>query len=142
MISWLSSMPEWYPNETVFLSHTEPHHGSALIFAMHLHILHSYTTYILTKFTFERYLQAIQINRVNIISIQPWMAAVISKEDSIVSQYDLSSVKFAHCSGSPVSKNLCSLFYGSFRISIVNMYGMTETMLPFINDSELSKEGE
>ncbi|GAA5800124.1 hypothetical protein HPULCUR_005547 [Helicostylum pulchrum] len=142
MISWLSSMPEWYPTETLFLSHTEPHHGSALIFAMHLHIMHSYTTYILTKFTFERYLQAIQTNKVNIISIQPWMAAVISKEDSIVSQYDLSSVKFAHCSGSPVSKNLCSLFYGRFGISIVNMYGMTETMLPFINDYELSKEGD
>ncbi|GAA5816004.1 hypothetical protein MFLAVUS_009525 [Mucor flavus] len=141
MISWLSSIPEWYPTETLFLSHTEPYHGSALIFAMHLHILHSYTTYILTKFTFERYLQAIQTNKVNIISMQPWMAAVISKEVSIVSQYDLSSVKFAHCSGSPVSKNLCSLFYGRFRISIVNMYGMTETMLPFINDSELSKEG-
>ncbi|KAG2237940.1 hypothetical protein INT48_002501 [Thamnidium elegans] len=89
MISWLSSMPEWYPTETLFLSHTEPHHGSALIFAMHLHIMHNYTTYILTKFTFE--------------SLQPWMAAVISKEESIVSQYDISSVRFAHCSGSPVS---------------------------------------
>lgn len=142
MISWLLAMPDWYPNETAFLTHTEPHHGSTLILAMHLQIMHGYTTYILKKFTFEKFFLAIQRNKINTISLQPWIAAIISKENSIVTQYDISSLKYAHCSGAPVSKNLCTLFYERFGVLIINIYGMTETMLPFINDNKKSMQGK
>lgn len=141
MISWLVSLTDWHPSKSKALSHIELHHGSALIFAMHLNIMHRYTTFILKRFSFEKYFIAIQENKVNIISMQPWMAAIISKEESIVNKYDMSSIKIAYCSGSPSSKNLCQIFFKRFNIPLINMFGMTETMLPFETDFERSSEG-
>jgi acyl-coenzyme A synthetase/AMP-(fatty) acid ligase len=81
---------------------------------MHLYIMHGYTTFILKKFTLDNYFCAIEKNKIEVITMQPWMVAIVTKEKSIADQFDISSLKFAYCSGSPTSKDLCSMFHERF----------------------------
>lgn len=142
VISYLLNSEDWHPFETRVLSHTELHHGSSLIFTMHIYIKHRYTMFMLRRFSFERYFLAIEKNKINTINIQPWIAATIVKDESILKQYNLSSVRIGYCSGSPTSKSLCQLFLKRLNILLVNIYGMTETMLPFETDFERSLQGK
>lgn len=132
---------DWHPFETRALSHAELHHGTGLIFTMHGYLKHRYTVFVLRRFTFERYFKAIESNKINTIGIQPWIAATIAKNDTILNLHDFSSVRVGYCSGSPTSKNLCELFLKKFNILLLNMYGMTETMAPFETDFERSSQG-
>ncbi|KAG2201682.1 hypothetical protein INT47_003908 [Mucor saturninus] len=140
-ITWLHNNKDWHPFETKALSHSELHHGGGLLFTMHTFLKNRYSVFMLKRFTFEKYFIAIEKNKINTISIQPWIAATIAKDDTLLKLHNFSSVRVGYCSGSPTSKSLCQLFLKKLNIVLVNMYGMTETMAPFETDFERSSQG-
>jgi acyl-coenzyme A synthetase/AMP-(fatty) acid ligase len=96
----------------------------------------------LKNFTLENYFLAIQKYKVNLISLQPWIASIMVKEEALVRNYDFSSLVSAICSGSKTDKNMCALFSQRFSIPLIGRYGMTEAIGPFQTSFDKTLKGK
>lgn len=121
------SLANWLPGATTMLAHTEFHHASSLIVVHHMNIACGFTTYIMKSYSLEKLLLAIQECKVSGFATQPWVASSLLKE-SIVDDYDLSSLQWIVCGGCVTDKDMCAAFFKRFKVPCIIVFAMTEML--------------
>ncbi|KAM3528966.1 hypothetical protein NHJ13051_002112 [Beauveria bassiana] len=83
------------------------------------------TVYVMSVFSFERYLQCIERYRPNVLQVVPPIVVMLSKRPE-VHKYDLSSVKDLSCGAAPLKVDLQNDVADRFGVNLVQGWGMTE----------------
>ncbi|KAH8717840.1 Acyl-CoA ligase azaF [Beauveria bassiana] len=83
------------------------------------------TVYVMSVFSFERYLQCIERYRPNVLQVVPPIVVMLSKRPE-VQKYDLSSVKDLSCGAAPLKVDLQNDVADRFGVNLVQGWGMTE----------------
>lgn len=142
LIACMENMIINIPPNLVTLCHTELHHYSTLVGALHLSIKFGYVTYIMKNFSFDAFFSALEKYKVKFMNLQPWILAYMVKEKTLTSKYDLSSLALATSSGSSATKETYLTFFQMFNVPVVNIYAMTEVIGCFSTDPERTFEGK
>lgn len=125
-----------YANVNI-LSYTEFHHVSALMTTMNFPLYYGSTCYIITHFSLRDFCAAIQKHQINITTTQPFILSALIN-DSLVQEYDTSSLKGFVCGGAALDNSITRSVKEKFNLPVLNIYGLTEFLGLFETTPEIT----
>ncbi|KAL0094909.1 hypothetical protein F4703DRAFT_1938298 [Phycomyces blakesleeanus] len=127
MVSMLNSKDPCASPTTRYLSYAKNAHASSLMLTMTLFVKEGQEIYLMKDFSFQALCEAVQKHKIQILVIQPWVAAALAREP-LVDNYDISSLTLAYCAGSALDPMTMARFKERHKIALYNVYGMTEVL--------------
>ncbi|CAG8611492.1 14525_t:CDS:10 [Dentiscutata erythropus] len=114
------------PHSTV-MGVTQFCHGYAFTLILHAALIHGATAIIHTNFSVETFCESIQKFKVNhIYAVPPVIHKLVN--DPLAQQFNFSSMDTIASAGAPLVYQLEKKFYEMFKIPILQLYGLTETL--------------
>ncbi|KAI9477859.1 MAG: hypothetical protein EXX96DRAFT_228449 [Benjaminiella poitrasii] len=127
MICCLTFKTDWPFDDVNILAYTEYHHVSSLITAIHFAIYAGYTTYVMAHYSLRAFCEAVEKYKINLTITQPFIVSALAK-DSLVEDYDISSLKVVLCCGAALDNSVTLTVRERIGLLIINAYGMTEVV--------------
>ncbi|KAK4511200.1 uncharacterized protein ATC70_012414 [Mucor velutinosus] len=121
----------------VVVSYLDFNHSTSLVSILLMAPYYGYTNYLLNHYSFRNLCAAIEKYKPSFITCAPYVVSSLMK-DSIVKEYDISSLKIIGCSGALLKQNVILKAHKQLGIVVLNMYGLTEVLGLFATTPEIS----
>lgn len=140
-VSVLVNRPVDPSNEAVkILACNKLFHVSSLILALHLCVYNGDKVYVINKFLLEDLCIAIEKYKINsMMALFYNISEMCSK--SVADKYDLSSLIVVYNIGTKLHHSAIQKLKDRHNLSVIDTYGLTETLIMFQNNMEYTKKG-
>ncbi|KAI9026432.1 hypothetical protein CLU79DRAFT_741735 [Phycomyces nitens] len=115
------------PPKTRYLSYAKHAHASSLMLGLTLFVKEGHEIYFMNDFSFEALCENVEKYKIQLLVIQPWVAAALAREPS-VDKYDISSVDYVFSAGSALDPMTMVRYKERHNAPLVSVYGMTEVL--------------